>query len=224
MSTVHLVRHGQATTDLFNYDDLSDLGARQLRSLGEYYRPHLTEAGYVCGTIRRHRLSAEGFLRGADQSPGVRQDERFNEFDFLDIVRNFRPDWQDPARMKADLEGQVESGRFFLRVFRQAMLHWMTEPAEYDFLETWPDFVARTQAALADLDPSQSQWIFTSGGVISSLVAKALDMDGSQAIGLNLSIANASVTNLKNIGGKWRLVSFNQTQYLLDHPQLLTFR
>lgn len=224
MSTVYLVRHGQATTDLFNYDDLSDLGARQLNRLGECYRPHLAEACYVCGSMRRHRLSADGFLQGAGLSPEVREDERFNEFDFIDIVRNFRPDWRDPARMKADLQDQVEPGRFFLRVFRQAMHHWMAAPTEHNFIETWPDFVARTQAALADLDPGKSHWVFTSGGVTSSLVADALDMDGSQAIGLNLSIANASVTTFKNIGGRWRLLSFNQTQYLLDHPQLLTFR
>lgn len=224
MKTLYLVRHGQAANDLLNYDDLTDLGARQTHRLGQHYRDQLAGARYTAGTLRRQQLSAASFLHGAGVTDEVGEDPRFNEFDFLDIVANFRTEWHDTERLQNDLAGQADPARYFLRVFRDALHHWMSDPVEHRFIETWPAFVDRIQNALNDLKPDQEHWVFTSGGVISAAVAATMEADGKQAIHLNLGIANASVTTLAHIGGRWRLQSFNQTQYLMHQPELLTFR
>lgn len=224
MNRIHLIRHGQAAADVLDYDDLTPLGEQQIIALGGFYRNRLGDARLYAGTLTRHLKSARAFLHSTGFDGEWVEDPRLNEFDFLDIVRQYVPAWRDPEQIRADLADQASPDRYFLRVFREALLHWFDHAGGAPYVESWPAFKERTRAVLNDLDPNRSHWLFTSGGVISSLVADALDLEPAQMIRLNLNLANASVTTFQAVKGRWRLMSINQMQHLHDRPDLVTFR
>jgi len=224
MNRIHLIRHGQAAEDVLSYDDLSPLGEQQITALGAFYRDQVQDSPLYSGTLTRHRKSAQAFIEATGYSGTPIHDPRLNEFDFLDIVRQYVPAWEDAEQLRADLAEQPSPDRYFLRVFREALFRWFEPPEEASYAETWVEFRARTRAILNDADPNQTHWLFTSGGVISSLIADALDLDPAQMIRLNLHLANGSVTTFQSFKGRWRLLSINQMQHLHDKPELVTFR
>lgn len=223
MATVYLVRHGQASRDVLDYDSLSDLGRLQIQHLANYYRPYWQPARRHCGTLQRQRQSESAFGQQIGDREAATADARWNEFDFLDIVRQHRPDWQDPAQMKQDLGREDHPGRAFLSVFRGALARWVDADKDAPYTESWADFNERIAAALSALEPDRSHWVFTSGGVISALVSQALKLDAAAAMRLNLSLHNASVTTLAAHRNQWRLQGLNQTQHFVDQPNWLTF-
>lgn len=221
MTTVYLVRHGQASRDVLDYDTLSDLGRLQIQHLANVYRPYWQPALRHCGTLWRQRQSESAFAQQIGVRDAATADARWNEFDFLDIVRQHRPDWQDPAQMQHDLGLEDHPGRAFLSVFKGALQRWADADATY--IESWAEFNDRTAAALAALNTEQTHWVFTSGGVISALVGQALKLHSSAAMRINLSLHNASVTTFISQRGQWRLQGINQTQHFIDQPDWLTF-
>lgn len=55
MTTIYLVRHGQASFGKSNYDELSENGEAQATLLGQYFKKILKEQPYiVAGTMQRH--------------------------------------------------------------------------------------------------------------------------------------------------------------------------
>ncbi len=223
MATVYLVRHGQASRDILDYDSLSALGRLQIQHLANYYRPYWQPALRHSGTLVRQRQSESAFAEQIGDKVAATADARWNEFDFLDIVRQHRPDWQDPAQMQQDLGHEDHPGRAFLSVFRGALERWIDAGTDAPYTESWTDFNTRTAAALSTLDDDKTHWIFTSGGVISALVCQALKLDAAAAMRINLGLHNASVTTLASQRGQWRLQGMNQTQHFIDQPDWLTF-
>ncbi len=64
MTTIYLVRHGQASFGKANYDELSPTGQSQAELLGQYFKQILSEAPYVvAGTMKRHMQTAQGALK-----------------------------------------------------------------------------------------------------------------------------------------------------------------
>ena len=55
MSKIYLIRHGQASYGTSNYDQLSDLGVKQARWLGEYFLSKQMKPDTIMGgTLQRH--------------------------------------------------------------------------------------------------------------------------------------------------------------------------
>lgn len=224
MKRIYLVRHGQASDDILNYDDLSALGGQQLVALGRFYRHRLDDCRLYSGNMVRHQKSLASFLEGAGVSAPINEEPRLNEFDFMDIVRQYVPAWREIDQLRADLAEQPSPDRFFLRVFREALLQWLEHPDGQPYLESWNDFQHRTAGVINNLSPDHNHWLFTSGGVVAALVADALGLNPAQMIRLNLNLANASVTTFQAVKGRWRLLSINQIQHFDDSPNLVTFR
>ena len=83
MSTLTLVRHGQATPFEKITDRLSATGVEQARLLGGYWRRHgVAFHQVVCGSLTRHRqtLDSIGLASGARFDPG------WNEYRADEIV------------------------------------------------------------------------------------------------------------------------------------------
>ena len=65
MAELVLVRHGQASFGTDDYDKLSELGWRQSRWLGEYFRERGTAFDLVVrGSLRRHAETLTGIAEG----------------------------------------------------------------------------------------------------------------------------------------------------------------
>ena len=70
LSSLLLVRHGQASLHAKNYDELSSVGVEQARQLGAAWaeRKLVLDALY-CGPRRRHRDSVEQLRSAAASMP-----------------------------------------------------------------------------------------------------------------------------------------------------------
>ena len=111
MSTLYLVRHGQASFGQANYDKLSELGERQCRILGEFWaaRGIRLDAVYT-GTLERQTASAdcarEAFEKAGVDFPDHARIAGFNEYDTAGILSGSIPDliawWCDRDGVRPD--------------------------------------------------------------------------------------------------------------------------
>lgn len=225
MATIHLVRHGQASFGAADYDRLSELGVRQSALLGQW----LSRLGQpadrvICGTLRRHRQTAEACLAAWGVSQAIVEDDGFNEFDHRDILTRARPDLAD-AESLARLVSEPDGRRAFQKVFAAAVERWMASGHDGDYAEPWPAFRTRCVAALERVAAVDGDvWVFTSGGPIAALVQHILDLGDARMLELNWGIANAGVTRL-GPGGR-RLSGFNSVAHLetVGGGALITYR
>lgn len=129
MSTLFLVRHGQAASYDHGGDHLSELGRAQARKLGE----HLVHSGarfdcVVAGTMLRQQqtasIVAEVFAEAGLPFPSTLVDARWNEYDSQGVLGALVPVLAevDPgfARKVEEFQASVgtrEQNRFFQRMF-----------------------------------------------------------------------------------------------------------
>ena len=60
MTTIYLIRHGQASFGAESYDKLSEKGELQAQRLGQYFKQILKESPYVvAGSMQRHQQTAQ---------------------------------------------------------------------------------------------------------------------------------------------------------------------
>lgn len=225
MGGIHLVRHGQASFGSADYDRLSDLGQRQSAVLGQW----LSRIGQpadrvVCGTLRRHRQTAEACLGAWEVSQAIVEDDGFNEFDHRDILVRARPDLAEDGAL-ARLVAGPDGRRAFQKVFAAAVERWMAGAHDAEYAEPWPAFRGRCVTALERVAADGGEvWVFTSGGPIAALVQHVLGLSDARMLDLNWGIANAGITRLSGDGR--RLGGFNNVAHLeaAGGAPLITYR
>jgi broad specificity phosphatase PhoE len=202
MSTLVLVRHGQARPFQPDSDRLSETGERQAARLGEYWRERgIGFDAVYSGTLRRHIQTAElaGFT-GFERLP------EFNEYDAEKILRA-HPDYAPPA-----------DNRHLQKMFETAMPQWVAAKLDAAGLESWASFhqrVLRAFRTIVDDDrPSRRVAVFTSAGPIGVILQSVLCAPELMAIELHWRIRNCSLTELVFRGGRISLDSFNTTPHL----------
>jgi len=216
MPRVNLVRHGQARADQEDYDQLSELGLRQSRLLGAWLASRGLPVGdIVCGTLKRHRQTAEACLEAWGADCKITVDSGFDEYDHREILARGRPDLADHGELTRHLLAQAHPGRAFQEIFAASVERWVSgeEPTEYR--ESWSGFRDRCFSAVRRVAAAgQDVWVFTSGGPIAAILQAVLGVDDRKAIELSWSILNGSVTSL--VGGRTgiRLFSFNGVAHL----------
>jgi broad specificity phosphatase PhoE len=212
MSTLTVVRHGQARPFDSNPDQLSALGEEQARMLGEYWKRVGVAFDEVrSGSLRRQRQTAEL----AVGPPQISDD--WNEYDANGILHNFAPPYE--------LEAGADRNRKFQKVFEPAMLAWLAA-AEHPTVETWGVFRARVLRALRRLQDGPSNRnvvLFTSGGPISVLVQAAIRAAERSFLEVNWRVRNCSITEFTFSRERLSLDSFNALPHL-ERAELRTFR
>lgn len=238
MTTLYLVRHGQASFGAADYDELSALGQRQSALLGQWWRQTGRRVESVAlGAMKRHRQTAEACLQAQGADAGEpRVDPGLNEYDFEGILRIHRPDLGDHVAVGRYLAEQAAQGvdpkRAFQRVFNEAVARWTSGAHDADYPESWPAFKQRCvasvwqAAAQARERGHASVAVFTSGGPIAAIAQAALGVPDAQAFDLAWALLNAGVTQLSARAGRLRLAHFNNVAHLdvACDPALLTFR
>lgn len=232
MTTLTLVRHGQASFGAVDYDRLSPLGERQMQLLGEWWaRMGVPAARVVRGSLRRHRDSAAACL-DAWGRPAIasHEDAGFDEFDYAEIVARHTPELSSPEALGRFLAAEAEPRRAFQRLFRAAVERWAAGAHDADYRESWTAFKARVAAALeraAALAASgTSVVVFTSGGPIGAAVQQVLAIPDTRVLDLNWAMANAGVTRLGLRTGRLTLACLNSTGHLEQNGEaaLITYR
>lgn len=235
MSTLTLVRHGQATPFEDDTDRLSQVGEEQARVLGEFWRERgasFTEAW--CGTLVRQRRTYE-IAREAlgDRLPSARFDPRLSEYAADGILGHLAPrlaEASEDFRRLVDASRAAMSGpernRHFQRMLEALMAHWQRAEDVPPGVESWNAFAGRTRAVFMDIlrTPGSSRHVvvFTSGGVIGRAVQLALGAPDEAMLTLNWRVRNASLTTFTFSGPRLSLDEFNVTAHLPEG--LVTYR
>ena len=215
MTTLYLVRHGQASFASENYDRLSELGHRQSAWLGEHFAARgIVFARAVCGTLDRQRQTARSLLDAMGSAQSVIEHPGWNEYSGDALYRAYHGEGWAAARAKGDV-------REFYRTIKAALLDWSEEKLVGPLPETWQDFGERVGAAMRatceGLPHDANVLAASSGGAISRGVASILGAPAQAAIELNLQYRNSAFSEIFASPRSMRVVSFNCIPHL-DRP------
>jgi broad specificity phosphatase PhoE len=238
VSTLTLVRHGQASLFSADYDRLSPVGEQQSRALGAYWARHGIVIDHVyCGPRQRHRRSAE--LAGEDYRttgrtwPEPQVIEALDEFDMDGLASRFAPQLAEREPEFARLMQEFlqspaadDRQRAFQRTFEFALRHWQSAESLDGDVETWPAFKARVSSVVDALRGAAGRGtrsvVFTSGGVIGCAVQQALSVSDRTMLELSWRIRNGSLTDFVFTQDRFTLDAFNMIPHLTD-PTLWTY-
>ncbi len=235
MYTLHLIRHGQASFGADDYDRLSALGIRQMTFLAEFLAATGCRAKAVyTGPLRRQRASADEVVRRCRElhwempSPVVLP--ALSEYDYQAVLDAQVPDMlaADPS-LEKDLADIYDSNSAFQRVFEQAMLRWVSGRHDTPGVETWSAFTDRVERALDEIAAAHEDGhilVFTSGGVITTVLQTVLEITAGQSLKLGWQLVNASLTRFAGRTGRLTLTGFNLAAHLeLQRDRtLITYR
>ena len=215
MGSLLLVRHGQASFGAANYDQLSALGQRQCRRLGEYLgqRRRRFEAVFS-GTLARHLQSWQAIAEGMGDaaSPGaVHSLAALNEYDSAAMI----------AVVQSEPIGRAttpEQYRHHFRVLREGLTRWMDGSAAPLGMPSHAEFKAGIAAVLTRIrsDYRGDVLLVSSGGPIANAVAQVLDAPAVTAIDLNMRMRNSAVTEFVFNPKRHVLLTFNTLPHLDD--------
>jgi broad specificity phosphatase PhoE len=228
MAVIRLIRHGQASFGLKNYDQLSELGVEQSRVLGESLRARAVEPDLViCGAMKRHAQTAEAALEaiGLDLAPRI--DDRWNEFDHEEVIVRQKPAYKSKTLMAADLARKGDPRHQFQLLFDDALARWTAGLHNDEYAEPWADFVVRAQEGLRALegeDGAKNVLIFTSGGPISAVASALLGLGPDGWMRLNRTCANCSETKVVSGRSGTSLVTWNAHGHFDAQREMITYR
>jgi broad specificity phosphatase PhoE len=229
MPAIYLIRHGQASFGLGDYDNLSDTGIRQAGILGEHMASKSIKiAQAVAGAMRRHQQTAEGCLRKVQFPGALRIDPRWNEFDHQQVLRAYQPQYADMGAIAKELMKQPNPKAAFQSIFSRAVERWISGKYDSDYAESWSQFNSRIEDVLTETlqkaEKGGATLVFTSGGVISVAAYKVLGIPAEQSVQLQYRMPNCSVTKLATGHSGTHLITLNEYGFLEAHDRMLTFR
>lgn len=230
MTTIYLVRHGQASFGAESYDKLSPNGEAQSKVLGQYLDKILKEEPYVvAGSMQRHQQTARISLDEYFPEASIETNSAWNEFNHQQVFERYDPSFSNPEALKQSFAISDDPHQFLSEVFGHAVKRW-TDNEHHDYDESWSEFQNRVNGALKklcnDLMETQPRYavVYTSGGVISTLVGSLLGLSIEKTFALTWAIANTSITTLRLVGNEPQLLSLNEHHYLkAKDSQLLTW-
>jgi len=242
LSTVYLVRHGQAgTRDA--YDSLSELGRQQSRLLGEHFVSQGVRFGsaYVGTLLRQQQTAAEVSRAFSDANvsfPAVNADPGFDEFDLGQIYREIAPQLcaEDPE-FRREYEGMRErvrasEGAHAARIHRKwlpcdtkIVEAWIGGRYAYSG-EKWDQFRGRVAACrlkIGDGRLRENILVFTSATPVAIWTGLSLEIFDERLLRLAGALNNTSYTILRLREAQLRLLTFNAVSHLAA-PGLRTHR
>jgi broad specificity phosphatase PhoE len=242
MPAIYLIRHGQASFASDDYDQLSSLGEQQTRILGQHWQ-HLTNLDKAYrGELVRHKQSAEHFFKGYDLKKegnkfiNVMIKKGFNEFDHLDVLTQYNPQWQSQQNLQQFItqhssESVQIGNKVFQQEFTKAIRRWVIGKHDNEYKQTWLQFKQATMNALNELIDENSVGeakniiVFTSGGPISVIIGHILALDEQHTFSINQQLVNSSVTKLLFNSQRLSLDYINNYSHLeLQNDNVISLR
>jgi broad specificity phosphatase PhoE len=239
MSVLTLVRHGQASFFAERYDQLTPLGERQARLLGEYWARHgLRFDEIYTGPRSRQRRSAEiagAAVREAGHpwpDPIVLDD--LDEYDLRGLLHQLAPqlasrneEFARRTQVYQTSATPIERLRSFQQMFEMLLHHWQETQESSLELEHWPEFRDRVRGVIEQVTsrsvPGRRVAFFTSGGFIGRAAQWALAAPDRMALELNWRVRNGSLTEFVFRKDRLTLDGFNAVPHL-DDSSLWTYR
>lgn len=213
MGTLYLVRHGQASFGAADYDRLSELGARQCRALGAYFRERgIAFEAVLRGSLRRHAQSLAALAEGHGDLPAALEWPGLNEYDSEAVVRAVHPGPLPPP-------DTPEAYRHHFRLLREGLARWIAGDTAPTGMPAYADWVAGITGALDHVRARHTGnvLVVSSGGPIATAVGHVLGTTPETTVELNLRIRNSAITEFAFTPKRHMLVSYNHVPHL-DTP------
>ena len=214
MGAIHLIRHGQASWDSDDYDQLSEQGVRQSALLGMAWEASdWAPTSAVSGSLRRHTQTAIAAIDASGQGDGYDIDPGWDEYDHRSLTDTLATD-------------RVEmTPKEFQPLLEDSLASWMDGSlagAGSSYADWHGGILGSLDRAIDAAGSGQHVAVFTSGGPIATVVSHLLAGDDSLFIRLNAVVVNASVTTIINGSTGPRVLSFNEHAHL--PRDMVTFR
>jgi broad specificity phosphatase PhoE len=222
---IHLVRHGQASFQAEDYDQLSELGAAQARHLGASWARAGRPVDALFTGPRRRQIDSARHLLEAAHAAGARYPDpivvdELDEVPFREIVKAELQRRRAPGGARAPAHTPAEK----LALLHGALRAWADGQLAPPDCESFDRFAARIDGVLTRLARAGAALAVTSAGPIAAALrlarAPGTDTPGDtmqRAIGL----ANASVSTFSHADGALTLEAVNVLQHL--EPDLVTY-
>ena len=243
MSTLYLIRHGQASYGAADYDVLSSLGARQSGELGRYLaRTRTTLDALYAGPLRRQRDTASLLADAARDAgavlPEVQIIDELAEYDGFSIIQRFLPmlvEQHPELRPLLDGTAGADAMRLLDRAFEVGVSAWSNGRIVHDEIEGFDAFTARVRRGLdrvmGEHGGGRRVAVVSSGGPISIAVGLALGLGPDATMAIGRAVRNASISEVRwrSRGFEWRpgqlsLYGFNHVAHLEHDADLITYR
>ena len=229
MGAIYLIRHGQASFGADDYDNLSDLGRQQSRLLGKSLTKRDIHIHSVfCGSMRRHRQTAESCLNAMNLIRPIRELDILDEYNHVEIINKHAPQYPDMQALRKDMEQHDDPWRAFQELYSKAMLRWIKNDYATEYSEPWPHFQERCTAALAAVaeatETGQNILVFTSGGPISSICQDLLGLNDERTLDLSWALVNTGVTKVNKGSSGCRLSVLNEHTHLDGKDNMISYR
>lgn len=232
MTTIYLVRHGQASFGAESYDKLSTKGEQQATLIGQFFKKILKEQPYVvAGSMQRHQQTAQLALAECFPNTIIHTESVWNEFNHQQVFTQYEPRFNDLDFLKQETSKEKSPRAYLAKIFDGAINRWTGGEHDHDYEETWPNFKHRIEIEalqqlceeLANSNPRYAV-VFTSGGVISVITGQLLQLNVNRTFALNWAITNTSLITLRLVGDQPQLLSLNEHHFIKEnHPELLTW-
>jgi broad specificity phosphatase PhoE len=239
MSSLFLVRHGQASFLERDYDKLSAKGEQQSRMLGEYWAGLKLGFDQVYSGPKIRQRETARLVGEAYKSAGLFWPEpvvlpEFDEFQAEIVMERSLPALiesdSDIQRMHQAFKGaqtRPEQFKTFQRIFEVVIGRWADGKLPLDGIEPWADFSARVQRGLAKFTENGNRGqriaIFSSGGPVGVAMQRALDLSTEATLKAAWMVRNCSYSEFLFSAGRFTLSSYNATPHFTD-PEFLTHR
>ncbi len=240
MSTLVLVRHGQAEAFSDTPDQLSPLGWEQARTLGRYWIEQGVRFNATFhGSLRRQRETfeavAEEYQRAGVALPAATELPGLNEYGTQDLTAVIAPrlaaDDEEFAPLWDAWKSESNAGdrnRRFQLMYEVLASRWMEGKIDEPGLEPWEAFHLRVRDAIKQLMASSGRGVrlaaFTSGGPIGVAVQSCLRAPAATALEVNWRVRNTSLTSFLFSGSRLSLDGFNELPHLAETSGLASFR
>ena len=229
LSELFLVRHAQASFGADNYDQLSDLGMRQSRWLGEHFLHRGVQFDRaIVGDMQRHHQTLDGICEGMGW-----QDSRrlvlpgLNEYSFVDLMQSFVA--QNPEHpLIDDLAADPTNKQKHFRLLRVVLSAWGRDKLT-DVAETWQVFSHRVRDAREQIQAlarrGEAALAIGSGGSNSTFMGQVLNAPVETIFDLNLQSKNTGISRYFYNNRKISLTQFNAVPHLEvpEFAQYVTF-
>lgn len=230
MATIYLIRHGQAQFGMEEYDALSPTGIEQAKILGDsLVQRNIIPTKIISGAMKRHQQTMEYCLEKMNLSNLEKStNEDWNEFDHRDIIAKYEPRYADLNELKKDIFLDKSPKEKITEVLMGAVTRW-TSGQHYDYNESWTTFCERVKNGLQKIEDEAKKediiFVFSSGGSISVILQKILDLSIQKTFELQLNIANCSITKLRTSSRGTQLLSFSDYAHFEgEYKKWLTYK
>jgi len=215
VSTLTLVRHGQAETFQQEGAVLTPAGEQQAAALARWWlakgvRFDDVYTGALVRQIQTEQVIAQCFREAGQPWPDATRDPAWNEYD--------APGVMEALGVKFERGGPDEKRRF-QAMFLGAMTRWIEGSIDAEGVELWPAFRDRVSGALGRLmaGPSRRRIaVFTSGGPIGFSVHFAMKAPARTFLDAHWRVRNTSMTEFVFDRERLTLDSFNCIHHLHD--------